>query len=310
MSAASNPRPKTNVCDRSRHGQSSANPPDETARQNGSYPLGNSFYFALSTFGALSILILLLLCSCGKKPAPLVNTSQSVPAPPQPKPDVSSAIVDDFLAHPVAITAPHWQKVPKPEEVIPGFLRQLADGPEDIDRGMAVGMLAEYAIGLSGEKQAHRVAREIIEKLVLPNLTYTKLLYATDARSWQYAILNCVTVYSVLATPRLKRNASTFSRKRPLWLKTERWALICSPTGTPHRRTILPPSPPSSPSRQPASGPTAVVVLRLRGKKCSPRKQSHLLLSHLHHESLENQQPTLQPVQTDSSNSSIGRDAY
>ncbi len=166
----------------------------------------------------VSALIATLLLSCGKKPDSLGQEFQPTPKPTQkPAPDVRSAIVDDFLAHPVAITAAHWQNVLKPEVAIPTLLRKLAEGPKDIDRGHAVGNLADYATGLSSEKQAHRVTREILDKMVMPNLAFTKLIHVSSSHSWKKTILRCVTVYKRLNVPESEKNCILiFQEEAPL----------------------------------------------------------------------------------------------
>lgn len=106
--------------------------------------------------------------------------------------------MDAYLAHPVPIKDSSWKKYPQPDVVIPDHLRQLADGPTDYDRGLAVGQLVFSILSLSTEKQAHPAARDLMEKIVMPNLAYTKLIEEQSVWSWQSTILFCARVYQRL----------------------------------------------------------------------------------------------------------------
>lgn len=109
-----------------------------------------------------------------------------------------AGLVDDYLANPKGIRHDSWQKDDEPFVSIPLMRKELIEGPEDEDRGVAVANLARAASELAMVPAGHAIAKELMEKEVFPNLHHCLKVPPTDMCYWPNIVIVCLDNYEMI----------------------------------------------------------------------------------------------------------------
>ena len=113
-------------------------------------------------------------------------------------PEARAGLVDDYLADPRGIYHKTWEKDYEPFVSIPHCRKMLIEGPTDEDRGVAVGNLAFAADALANVPKAHAIAKELMDKEVLPNLHHCLKVDPNSVCYWPNVVIFCLDTYEMI----------------------------------------------------------------------------------------------------------------
>lgn len=106
--------------------------------------------------------------------------------------------IEDLIAKPPVIENPPWAGCDPPEVEIPKELRRMEEGPEPVDRAVAIGSLVLIARELAEFPQTKAAAAELLDRHIIPNLDLAKAADETAFCSWRRTVIGCKNAYQKL----------------------------------------------------------------------------------------------------------------
>lgn len=107
--------------------------------------------------------------------------------------------LEDYLTKPPAIEMPPWREDEAPEKMIPIYQQRFNDEKSPSRaKGIALANLAYIARQMSQVESARLAAADLLERIVMPNLDYTRKVEPTNACSWRQTLMSCKNTYQNL----------------------------------------------------------------------------------------------------------------